>query len=182
MMDLVNIQSSARRFPDGILHVVTLTPFYPTDRDDASGCFISDSVDGLSRAGIHNTVFAAQPVYRGRFRNGGTAVPAEWVRYCALPGGFGLPTAGAFLFARIVGQLRDLHRERHIHLIHAHGPLPSGHAAMLLSHELGIPYVVSVHGLDAFSTVQVSGRSGEWSRRISQRVYAGSRFGRLLSA
>jgi teichuronic acid biosynthesis glycosyltransferase TuaC len=42
---------------------------------------------------------------------------------------------------------------------------------MLLSAELGLPYVVSVHGLDAFSTEQVRGRAGEWCRRISQRVY-----------
>jgi glycosyltransferase involved in cell wall biosynthesis len=46
---------------------------------------------------------------------------------------------------------------------------------MLLSAELGLPYVVSVHGLDAFSTEQVSGRSGEWCRRISQSVYRSSR-------
>jgi len=59
-------------------------------------------------------------------------------------------------------------------LIHAHGPLPCGHAAMLLSAELGVPYVVSVHGLDAFSTEQVRGRAGEWCRRISQRVYPSS--------
>jgi hypothetical protein len=45
---------------------------------------------------------------------------------------------------------------------------------MLLRAELGIPYVVSVHGLDAFSTEQVSGRTGEWCRRISQRVYSSS--------
>jgi glycosyltransferase involved in cell wall biosynthesis len=46
---------------------------------------------------------------------------------------------------------------------------------MLLSAELGLPYVVSVHGLDAFSTEQVRGRAGEWCRRISQRVYRSSR-------
>jgi glycosyltransferase involved in cell wall biosynthesis len=46
---------------------------------------------------------------------------------------------------------------------------------MLLSKELGIPFVVSVHGLDAFSTTQVSGRAGKWCRRISQHVYGSSR-------
>lgn len=46
---------------------------------------------------------------------------------------------------------------------------------MLLSAELGVPYVVSVHGLDAFSTAQVSGKAGEWCRRISQRVCRSSR-------
>lgn len=157
------------------LHVLTLTPFYPTDRDDANGCFVSEPLDWLARLGIRNTVFAVQPVYRGRLRASATATPAEWLRYFSLPGGLGLSSAGAFLFARIVGRLRELHRERRIDLIHAHAPLPCGHAAMLVSRELKIPYVVSVHGLDAFSTVQVSGRAGEWCRRISQRTYAASR-------
>jgi glycosyltransferase involved in cell wall biosynthesis len=102
-------------------------------------------------------------------------VRAEWLRYLSLPGGVGLPTAGAFLFARIVGRVRELHRTNRIDVIHAHAPLPCGHAAMLLSAELGLPYVVSVHGLDAFSTNQVAGRAGEWCRRISQRVYRSSR-------
>jgi teichuronic acid biosynthesis glycosyltransferase TuaC len=102
-------------------------------------------------------------------------VPAHWFRYFALPGGFGLPSAGNFVFAHIVSKVREIHSSQQINLIHAHGPLPCGHAAMLLGAELSIPYVVSVHGLDAFSDQQVSGRAGEWCRRISQRVYRSSR-------
>jgi teichuronic acid biosynthesis glycosyltransferase TuaC len=166
---------SAQVHAAGDLHVLTLTPFYPTNQDDASGCFISEPLDWLAKTGIRNTVFAAQPMYRGRFHARSSAIPAQWLRYLSLPGGFGLPTAGAFLFSRIVGRARELHRDHKISLIHAHAPLPCGHAAMLLSAELGVPYVVSVHGLDAFSTEQVSGRAGEWCRRISQRVYRSSR-------
>ena len=29
------------------LHVLTLTPFYPTDTDDASGCFVAEPLDWL---------------------------------------------------------------------------------------------------------------------------------------
>ncbi len=42
---------------------------------------------------------------------------------------------------------------------------------MLLSRELKIPFVVTVHGLDAFSTRQVEGRAGEWCARVSRSVY-----------
>lgn len=157
------------------LHVLTLTPFYPSDRDQANGCFVAEPLEAFSGAEIVNTVFAVQPVYRAKLRVRESGVRAEWLRYPSLPGGFGLPTAGAFLFARIVGRIRELQRSQRIDLIHAHAPLPCGHAAMLLSAELGLPYVVSVHGLDAFSTNQVSGRAGEWCRRISQRVYRSSR-------
>jgi len=157
------------------LHILTLTPFYPNAQDDASGCFIAEPLDWLSRCGIRNTVLAVQPFYRGKFRNGNAREPAQWFRYFAFPGGLGLPTAGAFAFARILGRVRELHHVNRIDLVHAHGPLPCGHVALLLQEELGLPYVVSVHGLDAFSTVQVKGWAGAWCGHISRRVYASSR-------
>ncbi len=157
------------------LRVLTLTPFYSSERNPAFGCFVSEPVDWLARAGVQNTVFAVHPIYRGRLRAVRSRVSAEWLAYFALPGVLGLPTAGAFVFARIVGRVRELQRSQGIDLIHAHAPLPCGHAAMLLSGELGVPYVVSVHGLDAFSSEHVKGRVGEWCRRMSQRVYRSSR-------
>lgn len=158
------------------LHVLTLTPFYPTNTDDGSGCFVFEPLLWAAKLGIRNTVFAAQPFYRGgKLKSDRLPIPAAWIRYFALPGGIGLPSAGAFLFARTVSRIREMQVQQRIDLIHAHGALPCGHAAMLLSRELGIPFVVSVHGLDAYSTVQVGGRSGEWCRRISQRTYIASR-------
>jgi len=157
------------------LQVLTLTPFYPSLHDDAGGCFVSEPLEALTRAGVANTVLAVQPFYRGKLRVKDSTVPAQWLHYFSWPGGLGLPVAGAFLFARVVGRVRALQRSHQIDLIHAHAPLPCGHASMLLSAELGIPYVVSVHGLDAFSTEQVRGRASDWCRRISQRVYSSSR-------
>lgn len=157
------------------LHVLTLTPFYPSENDDAAGCFISEPLDALAELGVVNTVFAVQPFYRGTVRARQGGLRAQWLRYFSLPGGIGLPTAGAFVFARLVPRVRDLHRSQRIDLIHAHGPLPCGHAAMLLAAELSLPYVVSVHGLDAYSANQVGGRAGQWCRRISQRIYRSAR-------
>jgi glycosyltransferase involved in cell wall biosynthesis len=160
----------------GPLHVLTLTPFYPSEGDDAGGCFIAEPLEWFPKAqGIVSTVFAVQPVYRRRLRARAANIPVEWLRYFSPPGGFGLPTAGAFLFARIVSRVRELQRLQRVDLIHAHAPLPCGHAAMLLGQELGIPYVVSVHGLDVFSTQQVTGRASAWCGRISQRVLQSSR-------
>jgi teichuronic acid biosynthesis glycosyltransferase TuaC len=156
------------------LHVLTLTPFYPTAQDDASGCFISEPLDWLARGGVRNTVIAMQPFYRGKVPVRSRRESTQWFRYFAWPGGFGLPSAGAFAFARIVAWVRELHRANRIDLVHAHGPLPCGHVAMLLHAEFGLPYVISVHGLDAFSAVQVHGWAGAWCRGISQRVYASS--------
>jgi teichuronic acid biosynthesis glycosyltransferase TuaC len=156
---------------DSPIHILTLTPFYPSEQDNASGCFVAEPLEAMSAGKIVNTVFAMQPFYRGRVRPRESTIPSQWLRYFSFPGGFGLPSAGAFAFARIVAQIRELQRSHRIDLIHAHGALPCGHAAMLLSTELKIPHIVSVHGLDAFSTEQVKGRAGSWCHRISLRVY-----------
>ncbi len=161
--------------PNNPLHVLTLTPFYPSREDDASGCFVSDPLRWLAKTGVRNTVFAVQPLYRRGHHATDSGISAEWFRYFTLPGAFGVPIAGAFVFAHIVGQLRALHRSQPINLIHAHGSMPCGHAAMLLSKELGIPYIVSVHGLDGSSRAQSAGRVETWCRRISRMVYASSR-------
>src|ERR1700689_3931324 len=91
------------------LHILTLTPFYPSAADDANGCFVSEPLDSLAKLGIRNTVFALQPFYRDKRRFGNSAVPGEWLRYFSLPGGFGLSSAGRFAFARIASRLGKLH-------------------------------------------------------------------------
>ena len=67
--------------------------------------------------------------------------------------------------------VRRLHAKQSIDLIHAHAALPCGHAASLLSREIRIPFIVSVHGRDAYSTRQVKGFAGRWCERVSQNVY-----------
>ena len=157
------------------LHVLSLTPFYPVSGDDAQGCFVAEPLPWLEHSGIQSTVVAVQPFYRKRAENCDCAVPALWRRYLSLPGGFGLPASGRFLFIRIMSELRKLHRIRPIDVIHAHAALPCGHAALLLSRELRIPFVVTVHGLDAFLTSQVKGLTGRYCRKTCQLVYRSAR-------
>ncbi len=161
--------------PGNPLHVLTLTPFYPVRGDDAQGCFVAEPLSWLGRLGVSNTVRAARPFYRTGAAADGAAVPAQWVRFFSFPGGWGLSSSGAFLFARLLPEIRRLHASHPVHVIHAHSALPCGHAAALLSRELKIPFVVTVHGLDAFSTRQVGGYAGKWCARVSQSVYRAAR-------
>jgi glycosyltransferase involved in cell wall biosynthesis len=157
------------------MHVLTLTPFYPVEEDDAAGCFVAEPLPWLQREGIRSTVMAVRPAYRGRAHASPEALPASLIHYWAFPGNFGLPLSGAFLFARMLSEIRRLHETDPVDLIHAHGPLPCGHAAALIGSELGIPFVVSVHGLDAYATNQAKGYAGRWCKRVSQMVYRSAR-------
>lgn len=153
------------------LHVLTLTPFYPVKGDDAQGCFVSEPLSALAQLGVANTVVAVQPFYRRNEAVDDSAPPARWVRFLSLPGGWGLSSSGAFLFASLLPEIRRLHDSHPVNVIHAHSALPCGHAASLLSRELKIPFVVTVHGLDAFSTRQVEGIGGRWCANVSRSVY-----------
>lgn len=159
---------------DHVIHVVTLTSATPSVTGEGDTCCDSETLHWLTKAGIRNTVLALQPMYPEQRRSDDYTMPKQ-IRYFSLPGRAWRPISGAFLFARIVGQLRELHRKQPIDLVYAHNPLPCGHAAMLLSKELSIPYIVSIYGADDLPTVQASGRVDKWRRRIAQRVCAGSR-------
>ncbi len=125
----------------------------------------------VSNLGIANTVIVAQPFYRPYTVTDLNAFPAQQRRYISLPSGFGLPPAGGLLFANLLGIVRKLHRSNPIDVIHAHAALPCGHAAALLARELKIPFVVTVHGLDAYFTEQVKGAAGKWCEHVSKFVY-----------
>lgn len=157
------------------MHVLTLTPFYPTRSNDASGCFIAEPIAALREFGIKHSVIAVRPFYRQHDSVDQSANDASWISYPSLPGNIGLSSSGSFLNAVLRKKLRELNRSLPVDLIHAHGALPCGHAAMLLARELRVPFIVTVHGLDAYFTRQVPGYAGKLCRRICTDVYQASR-------
>jgi teichuronic acid biosynthesis glycosyltransferase TuaC len=153
------------------LRVLTLTPFYPSKQDPAQGCFVAEPLPYTGSLSVINAVIAVEPFYRQRLSALQSKVSSQWRSYFSLPGNFGLATAGSFLAAGISKTVRGLHRQNPFDLIHAHAALPCGHAAVALSRNLGIPFVVSVHGLDVYSTRQVGERWANWCHQKSAEVY-----------
>jgi teichuronic acid biosynthesis glycosyltransferase TuaC len=165
---------SPRRTGKSTLHVLTLTPFFPFLGNEVSGCFIKEPIDQLARLGIVSSVIAASPIHHPP-KQPAPLAPAKWMRYPQLPRTLGLSSAGWLLFARLLGEVSRLHRQRPIDVIHAHGALPCGHASALLSRHLGIPFVVTVHGLDVFNTCFLGGTPAKWRRKASVAVYRAAR-------
>lgn len=156
------------------LHVLTLTPFFPSDQNEVSGCFIAEPIEQLKQFGVDSSVIAVSPIYYPRRRPSSTAA-AEWVRYPQVPGNLGLYSAGKLLYARLLSRIKKLHCAKPIDVIHAHAALPCGHAAALLSRRLSIPFVVTVHGLDVFNSCWLGGIPAVWRRKVSLEVYRAAR-------
>src|ERR1700694_4808387 len=156
------------------LHVLTLTPFFPSDLNEVNGCFIAEPIELFKQFGVDSSVIAVSTIYHPR-RQSSPSAKADWVRYPQLPGNFGLSSAGKLLYARLLRQICKLHSVRPIDVIHAHVALPCGHAAALLSRRLNIPFVVTVHGLDVFNTCSLGGIPAVWRRKVSVDVYRAAR-------
>jgi len=156
------------------LHVLTLTPFFPSDKNEVSGCFVAEPLELLRQFGVDSSVIAVSPIYHPRKYSSSSAA-AEWVRYPQVPGTLGLSSAGKLLYARLLGRIRRLHSMKPIDVIHAHAALPCGHAAALLSRRLNIPFVVTVHGLDVFNNCHLGGIPAAWRRKVSVDVYRAAR-------
>jgi len=165
---------AARGAKGGDLHVLTLTPFYPTERDDARGCFVAEPLAALEAAGVRSTVLVARPLHRA-WRDDRVRGPAAEARFACVPSNAGLAVSGLFLAAAVTGRVRRLHAEQPIDVIHAHSALPCGYAARSMARRLGVPFVVTVHGLDVLGDVQAGRVSGRWCAPVSRGVYRAAR-------
>jgi teichuronic acid biosynthesis glycosyltransferase TuaC len=162
------LHSASRPSP---IHVLTLTPFFPFAGNPIYGSYVSEPIQHFAGCGLESTVIGVSPVYHSR-RNALAGTRTAWLRYFQLPGNFGLTTAGLSLYMRLAPFVERLHRRNPITVIHAHAALPCGHAASLLSARLHVPFVVTVHGLDAFNTCFGSGSFAVKRRaEISAKVY-----------
>jgi teichuronic acid biosynthesis glycosyltransferase TuaC len=156
------------------LHVLTLTPFFPSEENEVSGCFVAEPIVELARFGVNSSVIAISPIYQPR-KHASPSAAADWLRYPQTPGTLGLSSAGKFLYARLLRRIQKLHRVKPIDVIHAHAALPCGHAATLLSKRLNVPFVVTVHGLDVFNNCHLGGIPAAWRRKVSVEVYLPAR-------
>lgn len=157
------------------LRVLTLAPFYPSQENPAQGCFIAEPLKELKCQAVNSDVIAVQPFYRAGARPLTGDAPARCQKYFSIPGNFGLPLSGRFAATTLFRQVQERHRREAYDLIHAHSALPCGAAALTLSKRLDIPFVITVHGLDAYSTLQAGLVLGKWCARISKRVYESAR-------
>ena len=129
----------------------------PSGTEEADFCSVSETLDWFTKSGIRTTLVRVRPMYQRKLPNDDLTMLRKRIHYFSLPGKAWRPISGAFLFARIVGQLREFQRTERIDVLHAHGLLPCGHAAMLLSQELSIPYIVSVYGLQDLISLEIFG-------------------------
>ena len=143
------------------IRVLVLTSLFPPRPGEKQGNFVLDQVRALTSQGADVTVMVAQawtPPFL-RLAVSESKRPLDVSQYAGEPfrvanaSFFSLPRyalgaqASRFIVHHLVPAIRRIHSANSIDVIHAHG-LPLGHAAVAASEELGIPSVISVHGIE----------------------------------
>lgn len=154
-----------------MVHVLTLTPFFPSAENPVYGTYISEPIQHFAEFKLRSTVIAVSPLHHPRH----SAAPDSagvWMRYPMVPGNAGLTTAGWLLYRRLLPRVRQIHQRNPIHVIHAHAALPCGHAAWKLGERLRIPFAVTIHGLDVFNACFQPGTATARRRaELSSQIY-----------
>lgn len=159
---------------------------YPNAVMYMPGVFVHEQVKALIKIGINVKVFAPIPYTPFLISNLNTKwslynkIPAYEIKdgikifhtnYIAIPRGI-LKEYWSYSYVSSIMKIIQRNNEfRHIDLIHAHGSLPDDYAAYLLSRELKIPYIVTVHG-ETINTLYLQKRKFRKSKLALQNANA----------
>jgi glycosyltransferase involved in cell wall biosynthesis len=150
------------------MNVLVISQMYPNTANNVSGIFVHEQVLALMKKGINVMVVSpAQwiPFYIGvlpRKWESIRDIPAEdqresvqvfHPRYLSIPNSILFSTSGYMMYRGIKDKVKEIRKSFEFDIIHAHAAIPNGYAAMLLSRELDIPYVVTIHGSDFYNSI-----------------------------
>ena len=156
------------------LRVLSYTTLFPSPARPFHGLFIKNRIERLGRLCDLRVV---APVSLLHLR--GTCVPSEatldgirilYPKFAVIPRLFKF-LDGRLLYLQSRGAVHRLLAERPIDVLDAHYAYPDGHAARLLARDLGVPYVLSLRGSDAYVLSRFPARR----RRIEQALAAAAR-------
>lgn len=153
------------------MNVLIISHMYPSAFNHMSGIFVHKQVEELVRQGCNVKVISAIPWAGFPLNklsekwNLYSKIPSENVidniptfhpRYIEFPRGYFLNSSGKRMYKSMKNLIHSLNNENKFDLIHSHVALPDGYAGMLLSEELKLPHVVTVHGQDFQNTIKRS--------------------------
>ncbi len=129
-------------------NILVLTPAFPFSAGAKEGSFIHDQAVALHEQGADVRVMVAMPWHRAastapsRF-----PFPVAVAPYAIVPRQILWATAGPLLARQLRPAVCRIHANWPIDIIHAHTET-LGYPAVRIGHELGIPVVITVHGID----------------------------------
>ncbi len=131
------------------MKVLFLAGMYPTPKYPQKGIFCHEQVKALKQLNIDVDVVVPMPFYDDEVKCKEwtfEGVNVRYFKFFKLPRAYDFHNTGKNLYRALKRKINFTKYD----VIHADSALPTGYAAMSISKKFNVPYVVHVHGLDAF--------------------------------
>ncbi|BCB05760.1 glycosyltransferase [Bacillus sp. KH172YL63] len=156
------------------MKVLIISHMYPSSTHPVYGTFVHEQVKELIRQGcevrvispIKSTPFPINllnekwrefsEIPKTDVRDG---VKIYHPRYLSLPRNILFERNGDHMYKGIKHLVNEVKQDFDFDVIHAHVALPDGVAANLVSKDLGVPYVVTIHGEDFFKSIHLNDKA-----------------------
>lgn len=158
------------------MNILVISSMYPSVNNPVSGSFVHSQVQELVRQGCQAKVLSPVPMtpfplkFLSRKWAGFQKIPwfdlvedveIYYPRYLSLPRNLVFGESGKWMYAGIKKLVNEISKDFQFDLIHAHGALPDGFAAMEVAEKFHKPYLVTIHGADLQKTVHFNPRCKE---------------------
>jgi len=148
--------------------ILILSHMYPNSINPTYGIFVHEQVRELIKQRYKVRVISPVPW---------APIPVRWIkkkwhqyaqvpqkeikegcevyhpRYLSFPNSHFVEMSGFFYYWGIKNLVNKIYQDFKFELIHAHAVLPDGYGALLLKKQYKCPIVVTVHGVDIYSTI-----------------------------
>lgn len=170
------------------MKILIVSHMYPSTAKEISGIFVHEQAIELARLGCEVKVISAvpwAPFPVNRLKADWRAYPeiplreiregieSYYPRYVSFPGMHLLEYSGYFMYYGLRKIAEQIYDSFKFDLIHAHAALPSGYASALLARRFEKPLVITIHGQDAYYTIQKGRRCRKavhWAVTQADRV------------
>lgn len=135
------------------MKVLQLTSAFPAHIESDRYLYLWHSIEALHQTGIEPVVLYTpswKPFISEFIDNTQFPIEIDTHRYFSIPRHYFRNISNASYLAYILPKIKKLHKLHRFNVIHAHGEI-SGLAAVIAAKQLGIPSVVTIHGIDMCS-------------------------------
>ncbi|MFD3156162.1 glycosyltransferase [Haloimpatiens sp. FM7330] len=160
------------------MKVLVISHMYPSTFNHMSGIFVHKQVKELIKLGCEVKVISPVPLAPFPLNKISTkwkkysqipkknvidGVEVYYPRYIEFPKGYFFAKSGYRMYKSIKSIAKNLNEIYKFDLIQSHVALPDGYCGMILSKELNLPHVVTIHGQDFQCTIN---RSEKLKRKV----------------
>jgi len=163
------------------MKVLVISHMYPSTYNEVAGIFVHEQAKALIKKRLDVKVISPVPwtpfpinKVSGKWKkisiipdcNNWGKIPVWYPRYITFPKSILFESSGERMYKGIKSLVKNIYNDFKFELIHAHVALPDGYAAMKISKEFNVPYVVTIHGQDFYITINKNNKCKAFIKKV----------------